>query len=143
MEKKVKNIIAPEKLLKTVNLKNGLVLELWDKSRVIAGDRWKIELQARIEIDLEKHISEIKSGLPADFDEVERLLGKSIFFEKTMERFFVDEGQKDPITEDLTNSLIKSLSPYLAHPRFFQRFVLKEYNNARQKESYTKIRQRQ
>ena len=39
-----------EKLIKTMDLENGMQLNFYDASRKIAGDRWQISLVVRMEI---------------------------------------------------------------------------------------------
>ena len=42
----------PEKLFETITLDNNLDLEIRDLSRVIAGDRWLVSVEARINVPI-------------------------------------------------------------------------------------------
>jgi hypothetical protein len=43
-----------EKLINTIRLDNGLELKLYDSSRKVAGDRWRVGIVARIDISLDE-----------------------------------------------------------------------------------------
>ncbi len=125
-------IIFKENLEKSIDLKNGLTLELWNKSRVMAGDRWKITVIAQVDVPVEKAFSESNPKTQVTLDEIKTLLGESVRFEKKMERFFIDEKEKDDIIKGLINSLVESLFPYLSHPAFCKQFIIKEFAKAKQ-----------
>ena len=127
------NIIPRENLEKSIPLKNGLTLELWDKSRVMAGDRWKITVTAQVDVPVEKALEEPISNIQVNFDEIKTLMGESVRFEKKMERFFIDEKEKDETIQNLVDSLLESLLPYVSHPKFISRFVISEFTRAKQK----------
>lgn len=129
----VETIKIRNTLEKSIDLKNGLTLELWDKSRIVAGDRWKIIVIAQVNIPVEKTLFGLNANPPADFDEMKQLLGESVRFEKKMERFFIDEKEKDRVTQEIMDSLLESLFPYLSHPQFCKRFFLREFTKAKQK----------
>ena len=42
------------KLIKTNVLKNGLILEIYDQSREIAGNRWLVKMAAKIDIPIDR-----------------------------------------------------------------------------------------
>jgi hypothetical protein len=135
----VETIKFRNSLEKSIDLKNGLTLELWDKSRIVAGDRWKIIVIAQVDIPVEKTFLGLNTNAPADFDEMKMLLGESVRFEKKMERFFIDEKEMDLIIQGFIDSLVNSLFPYLSHPQFCKRFVLREFANAKQKFGKKKV----
>jgi hypothetical protein len=130
-------------LEKSIDLKNGLTLELWDKSRSMVGDRWKITVIAQVDIPLEKAFLETNTSETANFDEMKKALGESVRFEKKMERFFIDEKEKDNITREILDSLVESLFPYLSHPQFCRRFIIMEFARAKQKKLLSKQQQQQ
>ncbi len=132
-----------ESLEKSINLKNGLTLELWDKSRSMVGDRWKITVVAQTDIPVEKALLESNGSTQGNLDEMKMLLGESVRFEKKMERYFIDEKEKDEITKEIMDSLLESLFPYLSHPRFCKRFIAIEFARAKQKKLFYKQQQEQ
>jgi len=46
-------ITVNDKLIKTIVLGNGLILEIYDQSREIAGDRWLVKMAAKINIPID------------------------------------------------------------------------------------------
>ncbi len=132
-----------ESLEKSINLKNGLTLELWDKSRSMVGDRWKITVVAQTDIPVEKAFLEPNGSTQGNLDEMKMLLGESVRFEKKMERYFIDEKEKDEITQEIMDSLLESLFPYLSHPQFCKRFITIEFARAKQKKLLHKQQQEQ
>jgi len=42
------------KLIDRVPLENGLTLEMFDRSRPVAGDRWLVSFEARIEVKVRR-----------------------------------------------------------------------------------------
>jgi hypothetical protein len=121
-----------KKLEKSIELKNGLILELWVKSKPMAGDRWKIGIIAQIDVPV-KQVLEPNGNASVNIDEIKELLGESVRFEKKIERFFVDEKEKDKIILEMINSLAETLFPYLSHPQFCKRFIIREFAKAKQK----------
>lgn len=132
-----------ESLEKSINLKNGLTLELWDKSRSMVGDRWKITVVAQTDIPVEKALLISNGSTQGNLDEMKMLLGESVRFEKKMERYFIDEKEKDEITKEIMDSLLESLFPYLSHPQFCKRFIAIEFARAKQKKLFYKQQQEQ
>lgn len=130
MQKK-KNIT--EKILKSVILENGLTLQFCDKSRIMVGDRWRIVIVAFLEISVKTAFIGETNDLSISLDEIEELLGESIYFEKKIERSFVDENEKDNTIKDIMESLFATLLPYLNHPQFCRQFIIKEFLKARHK----------
>ena len=132
-----------ESLEKSIDLKNGLTLELWDKSRSMVGDRWKITVIAQVDVPVEKAFLELNIDPPVSVDEMKNLIGESVRFEKKMERFFIDEKEKDEVIQKIMDSLLESLLPYLSHPLFCKRFIAIEFARAKQKKSLYKQLQEQ
>jgi hypothetical protein len=126
-----------EKLEKSIELKNGLILELWVKSKAMAGDRWKIGIIAQSDVPVKKALEPNGNAL-VNIDEIKELLGESVRFEKKMERFFIDEKEKDKITEEIMNSLLETIFPYLSHPQFCKRFIIREFARAKQEKVLSK-----
>jgi hypothetical protein len=121
-----------KKLEKSIELKNGLILELWVKSRPMAGDRWKIGIIAQSDVPV-KQVLEPNGTASINIDEIKELLGEFVRFEKKIERFFIDEKEKDKIIQEVMDSLLETLFPYLSHPQFCKRFIIREFAKAKQK----------
>ena len=71
-----------ESLEKSIDLKDGLTLELWDKSRSMVGDRWKITIIAQIDVPVEKAFLGPNGNKQEILDDMKMLLGESVSFDK-------------------------------------------------------------
>ncbi|UCG13001.1 MAG: hypothetical protein JSU72_00430 [Deltaproteobacteria bacterium] len=126
----------PSKLIEKIPLPNGLVLELWDRSRPMAGDRWLVSLLARMEIPiLPEFFSDIHLGEQAYKDLVDTN-GDRLVFTQENERHFVDEQETEAILERLCQRLKETLLAYLSSPRFASRYVLKKYGDLQDRHSW-------
>jgi hypothetical protein len=114
----------PLKLVEKIDLPNNLVLEFYDYSRVVAGDRWLVGLLARIPIEIsEKDFADRPQELYKDFLE-ER--GTVIYFELKKERNFIDEKEKDRILNQLLNELKEYSLSYMGHKSFAKGFIRRQ-----------------
>jgi hypothetical protein len=125
-----------KKLIKAIELDNGLKLKLFDGSRQVAGDRWLVFLIARIEIPIDHDSIRIGSQSSSNVDEIKDALGEKLCFEQKRMRHFVDEKQKDNVLENLTDSFLANCLAYLSHPSFPGRYVLKEYKKTLERKTW-------
>ncbi|MFH0725247.1 MAG: hypothetical protein V2B19_02645 [Pseudomonadota bacterium] len=121
-------------LFETVPLENGLVLNLYNGSRIIADKLWYVSLTGRVEIP----VAEAPDGDPGldapDFDAVKSALGNSIVFEKKMERNFISENNKNEVLKGVRDYFMDSIVQYLSHPAFPRQYILKCYREYLKKE---------
>ncbi|MGD2149108.1 MAG: hypothetical protein PVJ20_00210 [Desulfobacterales bacterium] len=116
-----------EKLIKTMDLTNGMQLNFYDASRQLAGDRWLISLIIRMEIPVaEVSVNDTGKSIEA-LNEIKEVLGEKILFEQKRERIFVAESEKQAVFEELYNFFIDSVLGYLSNKAFPKRYVLKKY----------------
>ncbi len=118
-----------EKLIKTMDLKNGMQLKFYDNSRKLAGDRWLISLIVRMEIP----VTEISIE---NVNEIKDMLGEKVLFEQKRERIFVDESEKETVFEEVYDFFIDSVLGYLSNKAFPKRYVLKKYREKVKKASW-------
>ncbi|MBW2406415.1 MAG: hypothetical protein JRF17_03525 [Deltaproteobacteria bacterium] len=113
-------------LIKTMELRNGLKLDLYDISRKLAGDRWYVGMIAQIDIPLTDSL--LTNQLLSNYrlEEIRNALGEVVSFQKKMDRHFIAEGEKDALLHGLMDSFIKSSLSYLSHPDFSIKYVHKE-----------------
>jgi len=116
-----------EKLVKIMELENGLVLKLFDVSKKIAADRWLVAFIARIEILTDNFLTEKNFSLNVTADEIKKSLGSMVIFEKKDERNFIDEKKKDEVFKNLSLSYLNTSLSYLSHTDFSKKFILKKY----------------
>lgn len=115
-----------EILVETVELKNGLKLEIFDASRKIAGDRYQVVMSARIEIDVAEALASL-AGAGADPEAAVAALGKKVVFEQKGERNFIDEKEKDAVFQSLCDACLDNAGKYFAHDDFAEKYVLRTY----------------
>ena len=121
-------------LIEKISLSNGLVLELWDQSRVMAGDRWLVRLQARVEVPLlPEYFSSLEHSDEA-YRDVLSAYGDPLVFTQEKERHFVDAIETDSTLAGLCQRLKDTLLSYLGNPKFAALFALKKYGDLRDRQ---------
>jgi hypothetical protein len=80
-----------EKLIKTIDLKNGLRLEIYDSSRSVGEDRWQVVLTARIEIPVNMLSRRADTQVAFNVDDITSSIGENVCFEQKRERNFIDK----------------------------------------------------
>ena len=116
-------------LIETISLPNGLILELWNKSRPMAGDRWLISLLAKIEIPvLPEYFSTLDNGEEA-YRELLAAYGDPLVFTQEKTRHFVDEKDTKDVLAGICQRFKDNLLSYLGNPRFALLYVMKKYGD--------------
>ena len=121
-------------LIKKVNLDNGLELEFYDASKKIAGDRWQVKLMVRVEIPVSNYLQGLDEDM--DTDDIQKTLGKKIVYEKSMERNFIDDIEKERILIGFCDSLSESALSYLSAQNFPKQFIVKKFKESKAREKY-------
>ncbi len=127
-----------EKLIKIIDLENGLKLKLYDVSRQLAGDRWLISLIARIEIPTSDSLLKGDASPLLNIDEVRKVIGEKLLFEQKREKIFIDEKEKDEVMKEIQDSFLSSSLSYFSHSDFPKKYILKKFNEKIKKESWLK-----
>jgi dGTP triphosphohydrolase len=125
-----------EKLIKTMELKNGMKLNFYDASRRLAGDRWLISLIIRMEIPVVEALITDEEKSMDSVGEIKKVLGEKVLFEQKRERIFVGESEKQTVFEEVYNFFIDSVLGYLSNNAFPKRYVLKKYREKVEQESW-------
>jgi len=126
----------PEKLFETITLDNNLDLEIRDLSRVIAGDRWLVSVEARINVPIKiEHLETLhdKEKILAIFKET---FGREISYRYKQEKFFVDKNKKRDVFRENLERLKKSVLNYLSRPDFARKLVLSKYRELKTQKPY-------
>jgi hypothetical protein len=111
----------------SIQLANGLRLALFDRSIQIAGDRYRIMVEAAIEIPVSlKWWGDTSPPRTPSIEEIRATLGDPVIFRVRRERNFIDQNEKSAVFQNLCDVLLASAN-YYAHPRFPARFLLKSY----------------
>jgi len=119
--------------MKTMDLGNGLKLEIYDISRKLAGDRWYVGMVVRIDIPLNDLRSTDQLFSDYSVEQIRGALGETVRFQEKRERHYIDEREKDAMLLDMMDSFVKTTLSYLSHPDFPGKYVLKKFK-ANQKE---------
>ena len=116
-------------LIETITLPNGLILELWDTSRPMAGDRWRVSLLAKVEIPvLPEYFSTLDNGEQA-YQELLSAYGFPLVFTQEKNRHFVDEKDSKNVFAELCQRFKDNLLSYLGNPRFASLYAMKKYGD--------------
>ena len=125
-----------ERLLEKITLPNGLILEIWDKSHLMAGDRWLVSLLAKVEVSvLPEYFSTLDDGEQAYQDLVDTH-GNSLVFTQKKVRPFVDEKEIQDVLTRLCKRIKDNLIAYLGNPKFASLYVLKKYGDLQDRQNW-------
>lgn len=89
-------------------LDNGLELRLYDTSRKVAGDRWRVGVVARIDMPVDDAQYFVDDKSLADFKSFKESFGEKVRFEQKRERNFIDAKHKDEVLQSLIDSFLQS-----------------------------------
>jgi hypothetical protein len=113
-----------EKLFETITLDNNLDLEIWDLSRVIAGDMWLVSLEARLNVPIETEHLETLPDKEKIFAILKDTFGREISYRYNQQKFFVDKNKKREVFRENLERLKESVLQYLSRPDFARKLVL-------------------
>ena len=102
-----------------IPLPNGLVVEIYDRSRPIARDTVHVRMDVRMEVPLEERFFDD----PARYRETAALFGPVPAYGYRKERTFTPAGKAKEVFGELLGDFRKDILPYLGHPRFAERFA--------------------
>jgi hypothetical protein len=126
--------MTPEKLLSRHPLDNGLILEFWDRSRPMAGDRWQVVLEARIAIPV--GAATLPPDLKAQEAEISHALGAEIVFSQRDVRTFIAADEYPATLKEIEARLLTLAPSYLGHPEFPGRLIQKRFAEFQEKERW-------
>lgn len=112
----------PGQLVESITLENGLVLEIWDYSRRLAGDRWLVGMLAQIVVEAPREAFSREEFYEVFLEEEE---GR-VYYRHRKERTFVDEREREAIFEQLKRRFLEAALGYLSHPSFRERLIAAE-----------------
>jgi hypothetical protein len=114
-----------EKLLLRQALANGLVLEFYDRSRLMAADRWQVILEVRLPIPV--GAATLAPDLAERAPEVVAALSPEILFTQQEVHYFIDVREVPGLLHEVQTRLLKGLEGYLGHPDFARRYLRKKF----------------
>ncbi|MFZ5449772.1 MAG: hypothetical protein ACOZFS_14170 [Thermodesulfobacteriota bacterium] len=113
------------RLLSQHPLPNGLILELWDHSRPVAGDRWYVLLETRIFVPVSE--GTLPPELKMLADQVVKALGDEIIFSHKEERNFIAAIELSNLLKDMQDRVLAMAPRYFGHGDFAAKFIRKTY----------------
>jgi len=115
-------------LLFTQKLENSVTLNLFDHSRLTAGDRWYVELKCIAIVPITEtlwHETTNKLGLA----EKNIPMMEELTHSMKMTRHFVDEKEKPAVQQEMIDQVHSTITSYLAKPSFPEKLLQLELNN--------------
>ncbi|HKI49533.1 MAG TPA: hypothetical protein VKA69_09400 [Desulfobacteria bacterium] len=125
-------------LMKTMDLSNGLKLELYDISRILAGDRWYVGMMVRIDIPLADVWSTNQLLSDYSVEEIRDAVGETVRFQEKRERHYIDEREKDAMLLEMMDFFVKTTLIYFSHPDFPGKYVLKKFKENQKERAWRK-----
>ena len=114
-----------EDIIEKIPLNNGLTLDVYDKSRRVAGDRWLVHFVGAVTIDIERYYPDSESA-PA-LNAVKGALGDTVCYCVEKKSHFVDQSEKDEVFKRLQNDFLNANLHYLSSPAFPPKLILRRY----------------
>jgi hypothetical protein len=125
-------------LMKTMDLSNGLKLEIYDISRRLAGDRWYVGMMVRIDIPLTDLRSTTQLLSNYSVEEIRAAVGETVRFQEKRDRHYIDEREKDATLLEMMDSFVEATLSYLSHPDFPGKYVLKKFKENQKERAWRK-----
>ena len=119
-----------EKLIDKIALENGLTLEIHDRSRKVAGDRWLVSFEARIYVEVKPEYFQGDAGTKPSFDAIQKAVGKEVSYSYETSQHFVDETEKDDVFEGMKDRFLTTTLPYLSNAKFPRNTILSQFKAA-------------
>lgn len=123
------------KIVKTIELENGLTLEIRDESRKIGADAYVVIMGARIEIQVQKDLFASQVVSDKKFADIRAILGDDILYEYKSERNMIMAKEKDVVFESQVDTFVKNMVPYISRSIFPEKMILKEYRERVEKKN--------
>ena len=123
------------KIVKTMELENGLTLEIRDESRKIGEDAYVVIMGARMEIQVQKDLFAAQVVSDKKFADILEILGDDILYEYKSERNMIMSKEKDVVFESQVDTFVKNMVPYISKSIFPEKMILKEYRERVEKKN--------
>ncbi|MFC1884447.1 hypothetical protein ACFL2O_06740 [Thermodesulfobacteriota bacterium] len=120
-----------EQLIEIVKIENGLELEIWDLSRMIAGDRWLVCVEIRIDVPiLPEHLELLKKSDNA-CSILKNEYGTKVPYRYNQVKHFVAENEKEDVFRKFVETVKGDLYNYISHPDFAKKYLALTYKRLR------------
>jgi hypothetical protein len=119
-----------EQPIEKIKLDNGLTLELYDRSRRVAGDRWQVSFVARLEVGLKREYFKGKLTPHIPLEDIRKAVGDKADYHHEKTRNFIAETEKDKVFRGLKERFLDANLVYLSSPDFPLKLILRQYEKA-------------
>ena len=118
-------------IIETITLDSALCITLLDQTRHYFGGYYHVKVLAYCDIPLEQSYFDND----AEFRDAEEKMGRSVRFERVLEKMAVPEAAIDSVRSQLKQAFHDTTIAYLSVPDFAPRFVRSEYRKHLKKRS--------
>lgn len=116
-----------EKLIDKISLENGLTLELYDRSRPVAGDLWLVSFMARIVVGVDPQYFKGQDAASPPFDDIRRAVGDKVTYSCEKSRNYIAEAQKEETLGGLKERFLSTTLTYFSNANFPRNIILSRY----------------
>lgn len=128
-----------DKPVEILDLGRNLKLEIYDRSRLAAGDRWNITFVASVKVDVTSQNIETDATRSISLDELRRVLGDVAKYQYETTRNFVDVKEKQKVFGAIKKDFLATTLGYLTRPDFPTRIILSEYRKAKANQAWKRM----
>ena len=120
-----------EKLVDKIKLENGLTLEVYDRSRLVAEDLWVVSFVARIDVEVRPEHCESLQTQGLAFEDIRAAAGEKVSYCNEKTRNYIAETEKDEVFRELKERFLSANLDYLSSPDFPRKLILRQYHEAK------------
>lgn len=113
-----------------MKLENGLTLEIYDRSKPVAGDRWQVSFVARIEVAVKPEYFEGEDAPDVPFEAIRAAVGEKATYHYEKTRNFIAKTEKDEVLKGMKETFFDTNLGYLSSPDFPHKLILRKYQQA-------------
>jgi hypothetical protein len=121
------------RIIERRKLENGIELILYDRSRIMSGDRWLVELVCEAHVPVADKSWDFMTEEELQLiPEIRKMLGEKLSYSSSKTRTFVDGKEKEAALQEMMQQVYDSTLKYLKRHDFPGRLLKKQYRDARQ-----------
>ena len=119
-----------EKLVDQIMLENGLILEIYDRSRQVAGDRWLVSFEARMDIAVTPEYFKDQGSENPGLGAIREVVGEKVTYNYEKSRQFITEEKKDEVFKGIKERFLETTLSYFSSANFPRNVILSRYQQA-------------
>jgi hypothetical protein len=104
-------------------LNDSLEISFYDLGNRYYGDYHRVKVIVRLEVVLSEDHFHDEADPASSLSRASRWLGKTVTFEKSLERMGVSGGDVEKVRSELIDTFLQNVGDYLRHPDFPRRLV--------------------